>query len=71
MKKLLLLLVIITLLASCQNTKTCISKLQSGDNTVYSIDSFNYIVIEDSIVYHYIPYYRNCSTDEYTRIKIK
>ena len=70
MKKLLLLLAIITL-ASCHDTKECISKLQSGNNTVYAVDNFNYIVIEDSIVYHYTPYYRNCSTDKYIRIKIK
>jgi hypothetical protein len=72
MKKLLILLTIVILLTSCRKgTYECIAKLQSIDNTVYSIDAFNYVVIEDSITYHYIANRRWCSDDRYVRIKIK
>jgi hypothetical protein len=72
MKKLLILLTIIISLTSCDSgTDGCIAKLQSIDNVVYSIDAFNYVVIEDSITYHYIATERRCGNDEYIRIIIK
>ena len=72
MKKLLILLTVIISLTSCRkSTDECIAKLQGIDNVVYSIDAFNYVVIEDSIIYHYIPDTRWCSNDKYIRIRIK
>lgn len=72
MKKLLILLTIIISLTSCRKgTDECIAKLQSIDNVVYSIDAYNYIVIEDSTTYHYIANRRWCSNDRYVRIRIK
>jgi hypothetical protein len=72
MNKFLTLLGITVLLSSCdEGTKDCIGKLQFNDNTVYSVDAFNYIVIEDSTVYHYVAESRYCADDKYIRIKIK
>lgn len=69
----MLLVPLLCLLCSCGSagTKTCIMKLQENNNTVYSIDAFNYIVIEDSITYHYIAQSRYCEGDTYTRVVIK
>jgi hypothetical protein len=73
MKKLLILLTIIISLTSCRKVGAdeCIAKLQNFGDVVYSIDAFNYVVIEDSITYHYIADSRWCSDDSYVRIKIK
>jgi len=73
MKQILTILITILLFSSCGDagTKTCIMKLQNSNNTVYSVDAFNYIVIEDSSIYHYIAESRYCGGDTYTRVKIK
>jgi hypothetical protein len=72
MKKLLILLTIIISFTSCRKgTDECIAKLQNFGDVVYSIDAFNYVVIEDSVTYHYIANTRWCSNDKYVRIRIK
>jgi hypothetical protein len=70
---LLTTLILLTIFTSCDKdgTATCISKLQDNNNTVYSVDAFNYIVIEDSTIYHYIAQFRYCNENTYTRVKIK
>lgn len=72
MKKLIIYLILLIFLSSCDaGIKECTMKLQDGNNIVYSVDDFNYIVIEDSTIYHYIPQSRYCNGDTYTRIIIK
>jgi len=71
-KIIILITIIYITLTSCHfGTKECMARLQFNNNTVYSVDAFNYIVIEDSVVYHYIPDERWCEGGTYTRIIIK
>ena len=54
MKKLLILLAMIGLLASCKDSKTITSELQQQFKTknVYSINDINYIIYTDSSIVH-------------------
>lgn len=73
MKNLILILSIF-IFGSCSSNEganTCISKLQNSHEIVYSIDAFNYVVVDSNKTYHYIANFRSCSDDEYTIIQIK